>query len=114
MQGHTCIPTHFSIRVCYLLHPLACKGFNTNFDGDQMIVNVPLSLEAQSEIHLLMFIDMNLLSSVIGDPIFVPTQHILIRLYELTNENHRGICANKYNPFNCRNFKNEIFCNNNS
>ena len=50
------------------LHPLVHKGFNADFDGDQMAVHVPLSLEAQSEARLLMFSHMNLLSLVIGDP----------------------------------------------
>ncbi|RYR73955.1 hypothetical protein Ahy_A02g008537 [Arachis hypogaea] len=51
------------------LHPLVCKGFNANFDGDQMAVHVPLSLEAQTEARLLMFSHMNLLSPSMGDPI---------------------------------------------
>ncbi|KAH0850327.1 hypothetical protein HID58_095636, partial [Brassica napus] len=51
------------------LHPLVCKGFNADFDGDQMAVHVPLSLEAQAEARLLMFSHMNLLSPAIGDPI---------------------------------------------
>ncbi|KEH18366.1 DNA-directed RNA polymerase subunit beta [Medicago truncatula] len=89
------------------LHPLVCKGFNADFDGDQMAVHVPLSLEAQVEARLLMFSDTNLLSPAIGDPISVPTQDMLIRLYVLTSGNRRGICANRYNPFNCRNSKNE-------
>ncbi|CAI9268752.1 unnamed protein product [Lactuca saligna] len=56
------------------LHPLVCKGFNADFDGDQMAVHVPLSLEAQAEARLLMFSHMNLLSPTIGDPISAPTQ----------------------------------------
>nr|YP_010641258.1 RNA polymerase beta' subunit [Saxifraga glabricaulis]WBQ54325.1 RNA polymerase beta' subunit [Saxifraga glabricaulis] len=89
------------------LHPLVCKGFNADFDGDQMAVHVPLSLEAQAEARLLMFSHMNLVSPAIGDPISLPTQDMLIGLYVLTRGNHRGICANRYNPHNCRNFKNE-------
>ncbi|CAN4128459.1 unnamed protein product [Withania somnifera] len=73
------------------LHPLVCKGFNADFDGDQMAVHVPLSLEAQVEARLLMFSHMNLLSPAIGDPISVPTQDMLIGLYVLTSGNHRGI-----------------------
>ncbi|CAB4299884.1 unnamed protein product [Prunus armeniaca] len=76
------------------LHPLVCKGFNADFDGDQMAVHVPLSLEAQAEARLLMFSHMNLLSPAIGDPISVPTQDMLIGLYVLTSGNRRGICAN--------------------
>nr|YP_010006448.1 RNA polymerase beta' subunit [Mitostemma brevifilis]QNR05123.1 RNA polymerase beta' subunit [Mitostemma brevifilis] len=89
------------------LHPLVRKGFNADFDGDQMAVHVPLSLEAQAEARLLMFSHMNLLSPAIGDPICVPTQDMLIGLYVLTSGNHRGICANRYNPSNRRNSQNE-------
>ncbi|XLT83046.1 hypothetical protein HN873_004799 [Arachis hypogaea] len=77
------------------LHPLVCKGFNANFDGDQMAVHVPLSLEAQTEARLLMFSHMNLLSPSMGDPISVPTQDMLIGLYILTSGNRRGISANR-------------------
>ena len=82
------------------LHPLVCKGFNADFDGDQMAVHVPLSLEAQTEARLLMFSHMNLLSPAIGDPISVPTQDMLIGLYILTSGTHRGIFANRYNSWN--------------
>nr|YP_010998441.1 RNA polymerase beta' subunit [Restrepia trichoglossa]WPM86600.1 RNA polymerase beta' subunit [Restrepia trichoglossa] len=91
------------------LHPLVCKGFNADFDGDQMAVHVPLSLEAQAEARLLLFSHMNLLSPAIGDPVSVPTQDMLIGLYVLTIGNPRGICANRYNQSNsnCLNYKNE-------
>nr|YP_010941816.1 RNA polymerase beta' subunit [Persicaria glacialis]WLS52017.1 RNA polymerase beta' subunit [Persicaria glacialis] len=89
------------------LHPLVCKGFNADFDGDQMAVHVPLSLEAQAEARLLMFSHMNLLSPAIGDPISVPTQDMLIGLYVLTSGNPRGICANRYNPWSRRTYQNE-------
>nr|WPX85695.1 RNA polymerase beta' subunit [Aegle marmelos]BEV74629.1 RNA polymerase subunit beta' [Aegle marmelos] len=89
------------------LHPLVCKGFNADFDGDQMAVHVPLSLEAQAEARLLMFSHMNLLSPTIGDPISVPTQDMLIGLYVLTSGNRRGICANRYNTCNRRNYPDE-------
>nr|YP_001294261.1 RNA polymerase beta' subunit [Illicium oligandrum]A6MMT5.1 RecName: Full=DNA-directed RNA polymerase subunit beta'; AltName: Full=PEP; AltName: Full=Plastid-encoded RNA polymerase subunit beta'; Short=RNA polymerase subunit beta' [Illicium oligandrum]ABQ52510.1 RNA polymerase beta [Illicium oligandrum] len=95
------------------LHPLVRKGFNADFDGDQMAVHVPLSLEAQTEARLLMFSHMNLLSPAIGDPISVPTQDMLIGLYVLTIGNHRGICANRYNPCNYRNYQNETVDDNN-
>ncbi|KQJ88407.1 hypothetical protein BRADI_4g17461v3, partial [Brachypodium distachyon] len=96
------------------LHPLVCKGFNTDFDGDQMAVHLPLSLEAQAETRLLMFSHMNLLSPAIGDPICVPTQDMLIGLYVLTIGNPRGICANRYNS--CGNYPNQKvnYNNNNS
>nr|YP_010544365.1 RNA polymerase beta' subunit [Antirrhinum hispanicum]UYG22180.1 RNA polymerase beta' subunit [Antirrhinum hispanicum] len=95
------------------LHPLVCKGFNADFDGDQMAVHVPLSLEAQAEARLLMFSHMNLLSPAIGDPISVPTQDMLIGLYVLTSGNRRGICVNRYNPWNRRNYQIKRSGNNN-
>nr|YP_009684342.1 RpoC1 [Nepenthes ventricosa x Nepenthes alata]QDQ38348.1 RpoC1 [Nepenthes ventricosa x Nepenthes alata] len=95
------------------LHPLVCKGFNADFDGDQMAVHVPLSLEAQAEARLLMFSHMNLLSPAIGDPISVPTQDMLIGLYVLTSGNRRGICANRYNPWTRINYQNERIDDNN-
>nr|YP_009403045.1 RNA polymerase beta' subunit [Clermontia fauriei]ASA34238.1 RNA polymerase beta' subunit [Clermontia fauriei] len=96
------------------LHPLVRKGFNADFDGDQMAVHVPLSLEAQAEARLLMFSHMNLLSPAIGDPISGPTQDMLIGLYVLTSGNRRGICVNRYNPWNRRNYPNERIANTNS
>nr|WPR14705.1 RNA polymerase beta' subunit [Cornus controversa] len=95
------------------LHPLVRKGFNADFDGDQMAVHVPLSLEAQAEARLLMFSHMNLLSPAIGDPISVPTQDMLIGLYVLTSGNRRGICVNRYNPCNRRDYQNERIDDNN-
>uniref|UniRef100_A0AAU6PS91 DNA-directed RNA polymerase subunit beta' n=5 Tax=Artemisia TaxID=4219 RepID=A0AAU6PS91_9ASTR len=91
------------------LHPLVCKGFNADFDGDQMAVHVPLSLEAQAEARLLMFSHMNLLSPTIGDPISAPTQDMLSGLYFLTSGNRRGICVNRYNPCNRINYQNEDY-----
>nr|YP_010259908.1 RNA polymerase beta' subunit [Cymbidium atropurpureum]UIX52541.1 RNA polymerase beta' subunit [Cymbidium dayanum]UIX53374.1 RNA polymerase beta' subunit [Cymbidium atropurpureum]UQS80638.1 RNA polymerase beta' subunit [Cymbidium dayanum] len=95
------------------LHPLVCKGFNADFDGDQMAVHIPLSLEAQAEARLLMFSHMNLLSPAIGDPVSVPTQDILIGLYVLTIGNLRGICANRYNQYNTNCRKKETVYKNN-
>nr|UEK24531.1 RNA polymerase beta' subunit [Coffea liberica]WNM84650.1 RNA polymerase beta' subunit [Coffea liberica var. dewevrei] len=95
------------------LHPLVCKGFNADFDGDQMAVHVPLSLEAQAEARLLMFSHMNLVSPAIGDPISVPTQDMLMGLYVLTSGNRRGICVNRYNPWNRRNYQTKKSDNNN-
>nr|YP_003934052.1 RNA polymerase beta [Geranium palmatum]ACH47349.1 RNA polymerase beta [Geranium palmatum]ADJ66351.1 RNA polymerase beta [Geranium palmatum] len=89
------------------LHPLVCKGFNADFDGDQMAVHVPLSLEAQAEARLLMFSHMNLLAPSIGDPICVPTQDMLIGLYILTSGNRRGLCVNRYNLWNSINSQTE-------
>uniref|UniRef100_A0AAU6QBE0 DNA-directed RNA polymerase subunit beta' n=1 Tax=Nigella ciliaris TaxID=555470 RepID=A0AAU6QBE0_9MAGN len=95
------------------LHPLVCKGFNADFDGDQMAVHIPLSLEAQAEARLLMFSHTNLLSPAIGDPISVPTQDMLMGLYVLTIGNRRGIRANRYNPRNRGNYQNEKIYENN-
>nr|BDY07922.1 RNA polymerase subunit beta' [Lysimachia heterogenea] len=95
------------------LHPLVCKGFNADFDGDQMAVHVPLSLEAQAEARLLMFSHINLLSPAIGDPISVPTQDMLMGLYILTSGNRQGISVNRYNPYNRRNYKTERIYENN-
>ena len=95
------------------LHPLVRKGFNADFDGDQMAVHVPLSFEAQAEARLLMFSHINLLSPAIGDPISVPTQDMLIGLYVLTSGNRRGICVNRYNPSNHRNYQNKRLYENN-
>uniref|UniRef100_UPI0030FF262B RNA polymerase beta' subunit n=1 Tax=Primula zhui TaxID=3043453 RepID=UPI0030FF262B len=95
------------------LHPLVCKGFNADFDGDQMAVHVPLSLEAQAEARLLMFSHSNLLSPAIGDPISVPTQDMLMGLYILTSGTRQGISVNRYNPYNCRNSKTERIYDNN-
>nr|YP_010131956.1 RNA polymerase beta' subunit [Primula hubeiensis]QPZ50712.1 RNA polymerase beta' subunit [Primula hubeiensis]WCD58760.1 RNA polymerase beta' subunit [Primula sp. WZ-2023a]WCD58844.1 RNA polymerase beta' subunit [Primula sp. WZ-2023a]WCD61434.1 RNA polymerase beta' subunit [Primula hubeiensis] len=95
------------------LHPLVCKGFNADFDGDQMAVHVPLSLEAQAEARLLMFSHINLLSPAIGDPISVPTQDMLMGLYILTSGTRQGISVNRYNPYNCINSKRERIDNNN-
>uniref|UniRef100_A0A3Q7ECT7 DNA-directed RNA polymerase n=1 Tax=Solanum lycopersicum TaxID=4081 RepID=A0A3Q7ECT7_SOLLC len=89
-----------SVEGCAIyLYPLVCKGFNYDFDGDQMAGLVPLSLGAQLEARLLMFSHMNLLSPAIGDPIFVPMQDMLIGLYVLTNGNHRVTISIRKNPF---------------
>nr|QWW92417.1 RNA polymerase beta' subunit [Lopholejeunea zollingeri] len=80
------------------LHPLVCGGFNADFDGDQMAVHVPLSLEAQAEARLLMLSRRNLLSPATGDPVSIPSQDMLLGLYILTLENLRGIYGNRYAP----------------
>ncbi len=68
------------------LHPLVCAAFNADFDGDQMAVHVPLSLEAQLEARVLMMSTNNILSPANGKPIIVPTQDIVLGLYYLTLE----------------------------
>ena len=74
------------------LHPLVCAAFNADFDGDQMAVHVPLSLEAQMEARTLMLASNNVLSPANGDPIIVPSQDIVLGLYYATREkiNARG------------------------
>ncbi len=68
------------------LHPLVCAAFNADFDGDQMAVHVPLSLEAQMEARTLMLSSNNILSPANGDPIIVPSQDIVLGLYYTTRE----------------------------
>ncbi len=68
------------------LHPLVCTAFNADFDGDQMAVHVPLSIEAQIEARALMMSTNNILSPANGDPIIIPTQDIVLGLYYLTRE----------------------------
>ena len=68
------------------LHPLVCSAFNADFDGDQMAVHVPLSLEAQMEARTLMMSTNNLLSPANGDPIVVPSQDVVLGLYYMTRE----------------------------
>ncbi len=68
------------------LHPLACAAFNADFDGDQMAVHVPLSLEAQLEARVLMMSTNNILSPANGKPIVVPSQDIILGLYYLSIE----------------------------
>ena len=66
------------------LHPLVCPAYNADFDGDQMAVHVPLSVEAQTEARVLMMSTNNILSPANGKPIIVPTQDIVLGLYYLT------------------------------
>jgi len=68
------------------LHPLVCTAFNADFDGDQMAVHVPLSIEAQLEARTLMLATNNILSPASGDPIIVPSQDIVLGLYYMTRE----------------------------
>src|SRR5437868_8730432 len=68
------------------LHPLVCSAFNADFDGDQMAVHVPLSIEAQVEARVLMMSTNNILSPANGRPIIVPSQDIVLGLYYMTRE----------------------------
>src|SRR5690606_14003985 len=66
------------------LHPLVCSAFNADFDGDQMAVHVPLSLEAQLEARVLMMSTNNVLSPANGAPIIVPSQDMVLGIYYVT------------------------------
>ena len=72
------------------LHPLVCTAFNADFDGDQMAVHVPLSIEAQLEARTLMMSTNNILSPANGEPIINPTQDVVLGLYYLTRESDRA------------------------
>ncbi len=67
-----------------MLHPLACKGFNADFDGDQMAVHLPLSVEAQAETHILMMTTSNIFSPANGSPMVGPSQDMVMGNYYLT------------------------------
>jgi DNA-directed RNA polymerase subunit beta' len=68
------------------IHPLVCKGFNADFDGDQMAVHLPLSIEAQAEAHVLMLATNNVFSPSSGAPIMSPSQDIVLGVYYLTSD----------------------------
>ena len=79
------------------LHPLVCSAFNADFDGDQMAVHVPLSLEAQAECYMFMLAPYNFLSPANGDPIIMPSQDMVLGCYYLTVNNIPGLLgANHY------------------
>ncbi len=68
------------------LHPLVCKGFNADFDGDQMAVHLPLSIEAQVEAHTLMMSTNNIFSPANGAPIISPSQDVVMGCYYMTHD----------------------------
>jgi DNA-directed RNA polymerase subunit beta' len=72
------------------LHPLVCAAFNADFDGDQMAVHIPLSVEAQLEARVLMMSTNNILSPANGKPIIVPTQDMVLGIYYMTRERPRA------------------------
>jgi DNA-directed RNA polymerase subunit beta' len=79
------------------LHPLVCSAFNADFDGDQMAVHVPLSLEAQAECYMLMLAPYNFLSPANGEPIIMPSQDMVLGCYYLTVNNIKKLQgANHY------------------
>ncbi len=77
------------------LHPLVCFAFNADFDGDQMAVHVPLSVEAQMEARVLMMSSNNVLSPASGTPVIVPTQDIVLGVYYLTRDDVGAVGAGK-------------------
>src|SRR5690606_19062074 len=72
------------------LHPLVCAAFNADFDGDQMAVHVPLSVEAQMEARTLMLASNNVLFPASGEPSIVPSQDVVLGLYQATRERING------------------------
>ncbi|MEK7689050.1 MAG: DNA-directed RNA polymerase subunit beta' [Deltaproteobacteria bacterium] len=70
------------------LHPLVCTAFNADFDGDQMAVHIPLSVESQTEARVLMMSTNNILSPANGKPVIVPTQDIVLGIYYMTRERY--------------------------
>jgi len=68
------------------IHPLVCKGFNADFDGDQMAVHLPLSVEAQTEAHVLMLAPNNIFSPANGSPIITPSQDIVLGTFYITSD----------------------------
>ena len=78
------------------LHPLVCSAFNADFDGDQMAVHVPLSLEAQAECYMLMLAPYNFLSPANGEPIIMPSQDMVLGCYYLTVNNIAGLLGSDH------------------
>jgi DNA-directed RNA polymerase subunit beta' len=78
------------------LHPLVCSAFNADFDGDQMAVHIPLSLEAQAECYMLMLAPYNFLSPANGEPIIMPSQDMVLGCYYLTVNNIQGLLGSNH------------------
>lgn len=78
------------------LHPLVCSAFNADFDGDQMAVHIPLSLEAQAECYMLMLAPYNFLSPANGEPIIMPSQDMVLGCYYLTVNNVKGLLGSNH------------------
>jgi DNA-directed RNA polymerase subunit beta' len=78
------------------LHPLVCSAFNADFDGDQMAVHIPLSLEAQAECYMLMLAPYNFLSPANGQPIILPSQDMVLGCYYLTLNNIKGLLGSSH------------------
>ena len=78
------------------LHPLVCSAFNADFDGDQMAVHIPLSLEAQAECYMLMLSPYNFLSPANGEPVITPSQDMVLGCYYLTVDNIKGLLGSNH------------------
>jgi DNA-directed RNA polymerase subunit beta' len=78
------------------LHPLVCSAFNADFDGDQMAVHIPLSLEAQAECYMLMLAPYNFLSPANGEPIIMPSQDMVLGCYYLTVNNIKQLLGSNH------------------
>ena len=78
------------------LHPLVCSAFNADFDGDQMAVHLPLSLEAQAECYMLMLAPYNFLSPANGEPIIMPSQDMILGCYYLTLNNIQNLSGSNH------------------
>ena len=78
------------------LHPLVCSAFNADFDGDQMAVHIPLSLESQAECYMLMLTPYNFLSPANGEPIIIPSQDMVLGCYYLTVNNIAGLLGSNH------------------
>ena len=78
------------------LHPLVCSAFNADFDGDQMAVHIPLSVEAQAECYMLMLAPYNFLSPANGEPIIMPSQDMVLGCYYLTVNNIKRLLGSNH------------------
>ena len=78
------------------LHPLVCSAFNADFDGDQMAVHIPLSVESQAECYMLMLTPYNFLSPANGEPIIIPSQDMVLGCYYLTVNNIPGLLGSNH------------------
>ena len=78
------------------LHPLVCSAFNADFDGDQMAVHIPLSIESQAECYMLMLTPYNFLSPANGEPIIIPSQDMVLGCYYLTVNNISGLLGSNH------------------
>ena len=78
------------------LHPLVCSAFNADFDGDQMAVHIPLSVESQAECYMLMLAPYNFLSPANGEPIIMPSQDMVLGCYYLTVNNIPGLLGSNH------------------